>query len=364
MIPNYTRALNVSIEVLKKYNINKAPIDLMKIVEQLPDLKVLSYSSFINLYGCTIEELIDILESDLGAISRDPKTKNFVIYYNDTKGNKGLDRFTIAHELGHYFLDHFSLITQQVLNRGGFTPRQYKIMEKEANCFARNLLAPVPLYKKIPHDPFTFDWMVMDTFNISYEAAITRAKFLRLDSYRITKEHLNYFETYEILYYTYCDNCKNPEIQEVHYCPICGKSVGKDNFDPNTYKVIWKLKRSDYMIYDGIKVDGNSKAVFCPNCGNEEPNEGNFCSICGEFITNMCTNTSPEIVYELATDHPSKNYCSQMLDGNARYCTHCGAESTFLRKGFLKPWQQVEEEHEDEDESYFFQPYAVDDIPF
>jgi len=63
-----------------------------------------------------------------------------------------------------------------------------------------------------------------------------------------------------------------------------------------------------------------------------------------------------------------------LLDGNARFCPHCGAKSTFLVNGLLKPWHEY---IHDESEEYepMLQPVGIslfspvednedDDLPF
>lgn len=198
---DYTKAVLTSIEVLKKYKINKTPIDVHYIIEQIPNLALCKYSWITEQYRCTLTELIEFFQSDLGAIARKPEKNQYVIYYNDTLCNSRLDRFTIAHELGHFFLGHFDLITENILNRGGFSAEQYKAIENEANCFARNLLTPIPLYNRLDLDSSTLYRDIMDIFDISYEASIARVDFVEYDSYRITDEHIRFFSSFEMCYY-------------------------------------------------------------------------------------------------------------------------------------------------------------------
>lgn len=354
MYADYTKAVITSIEVLKKYRFNKVPIDIHYIIKQTSNIKLCEYSRYANNVGCSIEEVIEFFQSDLGAISRDPDNNRYVIFYNDTIGNPALDRFTIAHELGHYFLGHFDLITEKVLRRGGFSAKKYKAIENEANAFARNLLAPVPLYNKIPLTLSTtsYIWRVMDTFDISFEAAGARINFAILDNYRITDEDIEYFNTYKMPYYTCCEQCKNPEIEGSNYCSICGAQLIDDFF---VQEIILKQEGKDYMIYSGIEVNKYSKAKVCPVCENEEPEYGEYCSICGTHITNRCTN--PRCI-----NGPDDGLFGAFLPGNARYCSYCGSKSTFLQNELLKPWQEekfereVEEEIPDVDEIF--------DVPF
>jgi len=72
------------------------------------------------------EELMRLNVSERGYIYREGKRA--IIFYND-RITPEIIRFTIAHELGHYVLGH--TVDDSVTDR-------------EANCFARNFLCPVP----------------------------------------------------------------------------------------------------------------------------------------------------------------------------------------------------------------------------
>ncbi|MPW25982.1 ImmA/IrrE family metallo-endopeptidase [Alkalibaculum sp. M08DMB] len=379
MNPNYTKALNQSIKVLKKYSIRRVPVDIMQIIQQLLDVKTYKYSELAKNRRCTIEEVIEFFGTDLGAIARNvskSKKVRYIIYYNDTKNNTGLDRFTISHELGHYFLGHFKLITEDVLNRGGFSLRQYEAIEKETNCFARNLLSPVPLYNRIIKDPMTLQQRVMSTFDISYKASRARIDLLTNDSYRVTDEHISYFNTYEMPCFDYCCTCGNPITIKLNFCKICGGNSIKSIWNADySSEYIWELKyvgdiknfgRRNYMFYEGIGVDENSKAVICPTCDNQQIDEGEHCRICGEHLVNRCTNV----------DHYNRSdfdgpICGALLQGNARYCSHCGNPSTFLQNSLLKPWDKVKSGNEilqfleiEELATYEIDDDDDDDLPF
>ena len=97
------------------------------------------------------------------------------------------------------------------------------------------------------------------------------------------------------------------------YCQICG----------------WKLtghyeKEKRIMIYPKIFLDNQGRALECPVCHNTElAPQGNFCIICGQPLINVCSvgiNLPP---YDNAC-HYSDPYC--------------GAESTFLARKILFPW--------------------------
>jgi len=89
------------------------------------------------------------------------------------------------------------------------------------------------------------------------------------------------------------------------------------------------------MIFKGIKTYPNGIAVKCPVCCNEEVDQNHLhCKICGTFIQNRCAETDKQN----GTYHYSQADCGKIADGNARYCTHCGNETTFYQLQLLQNW--------------------------
>lgn len=74
----------------------------------------------------------------------------FSIFYNDSIASDGFRRFTVAHELGHYFLEgHYKHIfadgnSRHVSDSGYASDDQF---EREADAFAAALLMPPELFK-------------------------------------------------------------------------------------------------------------------------------------------------------------------------------------------------------------------------
>lgn len=76
---------------------------------------------------------------------------NFGIFYSTAIPSIGFQRFSIAHELGHYFLEGH--IDQIPFDGGGFHSSKAgffsaEIYEKEADSFASGLLMPSRLFRK------------------------------------------------------------------------------------------------------------------------------------------------------------------------------------------------------------------------
>lgn len=74
----------------------------------------------------------------------DPASKTIFINKDDATNRQ---TFTVAHELGHYLLGH-DATTYGVLPRWQNPGIEKKPEEKEADCFAANLLVPEDMIKK------------------------------------------------------------------------------------------------------------------------------------------------------------------------------------------------------------------------
>lgn len=312
MTPNYDKAVWESIRLLDDCDFNTLPINLNTIFKRYRlTINKVSYTKLSKKLGVSVEEVCDLLETDLGACEYEEKTERYIIYYNDTKHNYGLDRFTIAHELGHIFLGHHAEINSNIILRKNITEEQYDKIEKEASCFARNLLAPLPLVDRtIDMDTGFIHDQLQSAFEIGFIASKVRYDAMRLDRYRMNSSIYEYFNTYEINFDHYCTNCRNAEIEDSNYCKICGLE-----YFPFIDKVHGKF-------YDGIETNEDNRVITCPVCDNEEFTEGlYYCKICGTERYNYCSD------YE---------NCGQVNDGNARYCKDCGSKTVFFNKGLLE----------------------------
>lgn len=109
------------------------------------------------------EEGITIIYDNYGSNTFDgitwyvPRTDKFYIHINVERGNTAFNnkgRFTLAHELGHYFIDHH----RHALENGKMQPHFHRyepfgrneewMIEREADSFAASLLMPQSLFKE------------------------------------------------------------------------------------------------------------------------------------------------------------------------------------------------------------------------
>lgn len=133
-LPDYKRAVNTALKILLKCKQFTSPISLTQIISNFDNIRLIKYSDAARSLGISISEYLHEFTNSNYAMSFFQKSaKKYIIIYNDSLDER-VSRFTVAHELGHYFLKH--KIDDEVSG-------------KEANCFARNLLCPVPFIDAI-----------------------------------------------------------------------------------------------------------------------------------------------------------------------------------------------------------------------
>ena len=319
-IPTYARydyCAKRACEFLEEYSISSYPIDVEKIITD-SHWGLTPYSLLMEQFNCDRETVIRCLRSKDGYTQLDKD--NYSIAYNDDPALGDRKRFTLMHEIGHIYLNHLVDFDITLLYRGSLSQDENKVLENEANAFARNVLAPVSLVQQLTDKA---PKNISAKFGITYHAASTRRDFFRrdyeiVDSNGLLQRMRNIF--YKFYNKTTCNKCNASfSFRYRNFCPICGSK--------NTLK--WGDGKMKYTTK--ILLDQNSKAVRCPVCDNEEisPN-GNYCHICGTCLVNRCTNT----------DDAYEQPCGALAAANARYCIYCGAPTTFFQNNLLKAWTQ------------------------
>jgi predicted transcriptional regulator len=88
------------------------------------------------------------------------------------------DRFTIAHELGHYFLHYLMPAQTSSMTFGRGSQNR---AETEANFFGASLLMPAQPFRDAYNRYGADWWQIGDVFGVSPAAASVRAQVLGLD---------------------------------------------------------------------------------------------------------------------------------------------------------------------------------------
>lgn len=308
------------------------------------DIVIGSYSTFFKMRPEMNREDLLVAQPDATAMK---KGNRCLIFYNDIELGRvhcNRYRFSIAHELGHVFLNHVSKSSSN-------TP--YYILEKEADEFASVLLCPFILMEKL--NCYSID-RVVNVFKISRKAAE-----VRIDKYkraRRKKGHLSKFDKAVLEVFNLerreCPVCRYSDSEDFVYCPICGSlksTANNKGEDDMTY---------EEKTYEEITLDEDSKALVCPECGSGESLEGKFCSICGMYLVNECLDNGAQSRLQYnAPINPQP--CGKLLKGNARYCTYCGSPSTYYVNEILKDWYNTDDANPNPQQ---FMDIDDEDIPF
>lgn len=113
---------------LLECNIDSLPVSLNLIIKHFK-IKMVTYSSLKKLNIAQYKELINTNQG----FSEKNNDGSYYIFYDDYI-EPSIQRFTIAHEIGHILLKHFE--------------KETKNTEKEANMFAARLLMPMAILKE------------------------------------------------------------------------------------------------------------------------------------------------------------------------------------------------------------------------
>lgn len=153
----YKNARNSAWQVLIDYNITYLPVKVSEIAKKA-NIKILKNNKYSIL-----------TKNQIGLSFK--YADQWYIVYDDTVSTKRA-RFTIAHELGHIFLGHESL-----LSRNTIYDKEKPAEETEADIFASRLLSPACVLWAL--DLHTAE-EIAEYCNISYESACYRAERMKI----------------------------------------------------------------------------------------------------------------------------------------------------------------------------------------
>lgn len=166
------RSVFVQRKVLELYRIFpyiSYPLQPDKLLRYVPlPCKSMTYQHLAEITGCSVYDVASICKSESGATHFDPDSSRYLILYNGEM-NIGRIRWTIAHEIGHIHMGHFQSI-EITENRIAYHDGRasYGACESEADYFAWNLLAPLPIMREMQ---ITSAEQTMNTYGLSSQAA-------------------------------------------------------------------------------------------------------------------------------------------------------------------------------------------------
>ncbi len=173
------------IEYLSPNPIYLSKSDVFYIAERIS--KQLSYPSTKNILSVVNKlggyiSYIDFWKSErhTGSLVVERNGKFRILVPKHTSMQR--DRFTIAHELGHYFLHYMMKLTPAERSNVAFQADRYEggRVEWEANWFAAAFLMPEKEFRTVYKKSGSNFFSIASHFHVSTRAAITRAKSLEI----------------------------------------------------------------------------------------------------------------------------------------------------------------------------------------
>lgn len=124
------------------------PLNMICVIQSFKSYKIWSYQHYSEKFKIPINQVIINCQSNSGCTFYHKESNSHLIVFNKSKP-QGRQRWTLAHELGHCFLNHFDYISTECIAENNITSIFDKTLESEADYFASIILAPFPLYKPL-----------------------------------------------------------------------------------------------------------------------------------------------------------------------------------------------------------------------
>lgn len=164
--PDYVWATNAAYSVLLSLPFS-VKTDVAGIVDALDNCILMTYARAVAMTGISKDVLME--SSAHGFVGF--KNGKRIIFVNEN-APLGVIRFTCAHEIGHIVLGHTV---------------EDETAEREANCFARNLLCPVPVAETLSlNHPILYE----DVFQVTRRAAVVAFERRKADRENISPKNM------------------------------------------------------------------------------------------------------------------------------------------------------------------------------
>lgn len=136
------------LELYQSMEIIAYPIQPEKVISSLSkNCRIITYQKMAELNQCTIRDVAVMCKSNAGATHYDIEQDRCLILYN-TAANSGRILWTLCHEIGHICLGHLDTIEEAEIAYTDWR-EPYDQFESEADYFAWNLIAPLPIMREM-----------------------------------------------------------------------------------------------------------------------------------------------------------------------------------------------------------------------
>lgn len=320
--PRYDYVKRSARKVLLSNNIDLLPVDV-DVIFKRQNILLFSETQAEQIAMCDLpREFVNNKNIQAVTQNRIIQGKSiFISIYKERNRVIGNIRFSKAHELGHIFLKHFDEF-EIPSSLDISSSREYWVLEREAEMFAAELLAPTAILRACNcYDKRSIKLLC----NLSDEASEYVVSDINRDYHLMESEKAalecqfdDFIRNKEYLLLTsiaFCEICGAPLDSNDKYCRICGSEEATN------------VRKDKMFLYpSSIPVKETGRVYFCIGCGNTDfPFASKECNLCSAPLYNLCTS------------------CNVKLSGNDRYCGSCGGISTFYKNSLLESWSQVQD---------------------
>lgn len=170
----YKRVRDAAWEILFDHHVTCLPVDLRRIVREC-GIKIATYEKGERIIQSLGLEHLRVNDGFTIYVKN-----QWIIFYNSNNASRRRIRFSIAHELGHIFLNHKMLSTNSIFGTIFYTHENIReedktILEQEADMFAIRLLAPLCVLMDVN---IRSPQKIMQLCDIPYHLATIRARRL------------------------------------------------------------------------------------------------------------------------------------------------------------------------------------------
>lgn len=271
--PRYAYARQRAYRLLCELEIDRLPVDPWKVAEALPNVHICKWTVLRD--NCGDDDPLFIDKEGADAKTQHLRGQaDYLVVYDDRVETYQRIRWTIAHEIGHIVLGHLTSFDATALCRGTLTEAEYKVLEREADTFAVNLLAPMTIINRLPFIQTKTDFM--ELCDLSGEASDNCIKELQLLksgkklSFPIKEE-----DVLHRLFYRFIDEFNRTEVPSLS-CDDLEIDEAFDDYIECDYWAFtlmairkWKLEKELYAALEGSLAlyDCEDMVVFVKDAG-------------------------------------------------------------------------------------------------
>lgn len=175
---SYFEVRELAYRSLEAMEVKDFPVNVASIAKSIKNLRIMTYSECMKRYDMSFRDVVTFADSNDGCTSYDPSDDRFVILYNDKFYKHDRVRFTISHEIAHVILKHYQKVPGKKLARASLTKIDDPTIEREADMFAAEFLAPSFLVRFLPDEDIKYLQSIFDISETSARISLNRVNRL------------------------------------------------------------------------------------------------------------------------------------------------------------------------------------------